>query len=143
MANLCNSMAEERMGKNKSDYREYRDRELLRAYNEAFSTTELDEAEGDFHTHVVRKVLALPQKVHWLSFWGIYRAVARLLSGKEAVSDIDKEVERCLPLVPEHIKRKADKKYKIAEFIRRLPAKGFFISEEYAKRIIWERKRKG
>lgn len=122
----------------KSEQTELRDEALYAAYKEALASSKAVD-----HNEAVRIALQSPQPRMWVSFYGVYRALLRIVRNSreapkgESRKHLLAEVER---KYNELIKRRAFKDaslFFIASFIIAEPSTGFYLSEARAKRIIW------
>lgn len=115
-----------------------RDEALYQAYKTAFSSS-----KGVSHSEAIALALKSPQPRMWVSFYGVYRALLCLVKGSRRApkdasrKDLLEEVDKKYRMLKEKRIFKDMSLLFIASFIIAEPSTGFYVSEEYAKKIIW------
>lgn len=120
-----------------------RDVALYKAYKEAL-------ASGNTVTHseAIQMALSSPQPKMWVPFYGVYRALLRIVRGSrqapkgESRKNLLAEVERKYHALKEQRMFKGASLFFITSFIITEPSCGFYISEAHAKRIIWKMRKR-
>lgn len=125
--------------KNNIDKHAYlRDLALYTAYKEALASK-----KDVTHTEAIKIALKSPQPKLWVPFYGVYRALLHIVKGsrKTPKGPVRKkllaEVERKYRMLITKRMFQGASLFFITSFIISEPSSGFYISEEYAKRIIW------
>lgn len=95
------------------------------------------------YDEVIEQVLVSPQPRLWISFYGVYRMLLKILYGSrkgpkgKSRNCLEAEVRRKYATLIKHRVFSKASAYFIAAFIIAEPSRGFYISPAYAKRIIW------
>lgn len=116
---------------------------LYKAYKEAFAS-----GKEVTHAQAIKMALHSPQPKLWVPFYGVYRALLRIVRGSrqapksEARKHLLSEVERKYRMLSEKRMFKGASLFFITSFIIAEPSTGFYISEAHAKRIIWRIRKK-
>ena len=123
----------------KNEQTRLRDFAFYDAYKKALSS------EGEVsHSEAIRIALESPQPRMWVSFYGVYRALLCIVKGsrrppKDASrSKLLCEVERKYKMLREKRIFKDMSLFFLASFIISEPSQGFYISEVYAKKLVWK-----
>ena len=123
----------------KSEHRELRDEALYEAYKKT---------RGDFpmlsFDEQIQKTLSARQPRMWVSFYGVYRMLLRIIAEKKTHykkplrAGLEKEIEMKYRRLQTSPYMKNASAYFIASFIIAEPSAGFYVSHSYAKRIIFK-----
>lgn len=123
----------------KNEQTRLRDYALYEAYKSALAS------HGEIsHSKAIQMALEAPQPRMWMSFYGVYRALLCIVKGSKrppkdaSRSRLLEEVERKYRRLKEKRLFKGASLFFIASFIIAEPSRGFYVSEEYAKRIVWK-----
>lgn len=95
------------------------------------------------HDEVIQKVLESPQPRMWVSFWGVYRHLRKILYGsfrspkRKHRDGLEAEIEKKYRMLKRQPIFRSASAYLLAAFIIAEPSKGFYLSPASAYRIIW------
>ena len=122
-----------------NSHRKLRDEALYNAFKKV-----LRDCPGISEREAIHRTLRTKQPRLWLSFYGAYRVILGIENGKgktpkhkarDGVVDIVRK--KYYRLKNKSVFAKASCLF-ITSFILAEPSEGFFVSESYAKRIIWK-----
>lgn len=123
----------------KNEQTRLRDFAFYDAYKKALSS-----GRDISHSDAIRIALESPQPHMWVSFYGVYRALLCIVKGsrrppKDASrSKLLREVERKYKMLREKRMFSDVSLFFLASFIIAEPSQGFYISEVYAKKLVWK-----
>lgn len=122
----------------KNEQTKLRDSAFYEAYKKALSSG------GEVsHSDAIRMALESPQPRMWVSFYGVYRALLCVVKGSRrppkdtSRSKLLCEVERKYKILREKRMFSDMSLFFMASFIIAEPSQGFYISEVYAKKLVW------
>lgn len=130
------------MVRHESDLVEPRDEALYAEYKKALGV-----GERVTHEQAIQMALHAPQPRMWVAFYGVYRILLRIVHGSreapknKARLSLEGEIERKYYMLKRQRAFRNASLFFMASFIIAEPSVGFFVSKEYAKRIVWKKRK--